>query len=459
MRLLKFPGELAWWLRGAVPLPYRPRLRVLLGMPSIRQRRWWRLILPPVGFRYLVKSRAYFDHRLSLWPGVSHTEMNAAVEPAANLAAAVTPRLKYSISIPPDRAEPAPVFHNNPVNSFNPRADSFGVAATDSRDSPLLQPESVRGLKELIGVTSTPVALSAKLGFTAIPPFKIPPHPPLSKGGILNEMAGTAGKGGILNEMAGAAELKHNDSITAASERRITAIKLSHNSSPLTKGGRGDFLGSQPLQIPLHPPLLQGGILNEMAGTAGKGGILNEMAGTAGLKRNDSTTAASEPSDNAIKLKKTSPLLPKEGLGVVEKVNDHPLTPSLVRRGKEQLNLITSDHSDSKRQRQPQKLNLKSTSIGKGNFTSSSFSQNFPFNYLPYPRLERSESTTQTSQTNQPDLPANPRRSNPGEFFAELPASPRTRSSTPSGRGQIRLPANFWERHYLHRIHWHLFIR
>jgi hypothetical protein len=49
---------------------------------------------------------------------------------------------------------------------------------------------------------------------------------------------------------------------------------------------------------------------------------------------------------NAIKLRRISPLLLKEGSGVVEKVyllqlvNYHPPTPSLVRRGRIMLNLM-----------------------------------------------------------------------------------------------------------------------
>jgi hypothetical protein len=54
---------------------------------------------------------------------------------------------------------------------------------------------------------------------------------------------------------------------------------------------------------------------------------------------------------NAIKLRRISPLLLKEGLGVVEKiyllqrVNYHPPTPSLVRRGRIMLNLMALKRS------------------------------------------------------------------------------------------------------------------
>jgi hypothetical protein len=50
--------------------------------------------------------------------------------------------------------------------------------------------------------------------------------------------------------------------------------------------------------------------------------------------------------DNAMKLRKISPRLFKEGPGVVEKiyliqlVNYHPPTPSLIRRGRITLNLM-----------------------------------------------------------------------------------------------------------------------
>ena len=60
---------------------------------------------------------------------------------------------------------------------------------------------------------------------------------------------------------------------------------------------------------------------------------------------------ASERSLNAIKLRKISPLLVKEGPEVVKKVNSiqivnyHPPTPSLVRRERIWLNLMAVERS------------------------------------------------------------------------------------------------------------------
>lgn len=90
MLLIKFPGQLAWWLRGAVPLPYRPRLRLLLAIPKQRQR-WWRLILPPVRFRYRWHSRIYLHLSRQFWSAMSQAEMKVA--PTQTFSTPVLPEL------------------------------------------------------------------------------------------------------------------------------------------------------------------------------------------------------------------------------------------------------------------------------------------------------------------------------------------------------------------------------
>ena len=103
------------------------------------------------------------------------------------------------------------------------------------------------------------------------------------------------------------------------------------------------------------------------------------------------------------------------------------------------------------------RLQLSGLTI-RSNVVPTKFSLNFPSNYLPYPRLERRQSTTLSSLTKQSNLSTKP-RSNSEEFFVPPPKLPQIRSNNYHRQAQIRLAENFWERHYLHRIHWHLFIR
>ena len=102
-------------------------------------------------------------------------------------------------------------------------------------------------------------------------------------------------------------------------------------------------------------------------------------------------------------------------------------------------------------------LQLRSLTT-RSNTVPTKFSLNFPSNYFPYPRLERRQSTTLTGLTEQSSLPTKP-RSNPEEFFVPPPELPQIHSNGYHRQAQIQLAENFWERHYFHRIHWHLFIR